>query len=272
MSQDVTDTPYALWEENRNRIVSRQGGWVIGKGVFNHGFSMMDDLVGEITYFQQVFLNLTGKLPDKRLGDWLEAGFICFSWPDARIWCNHMAALSGTSRGAIVSGVSSGIMAADSLMYATGVMVRCYDFIATALKEKRAGATVEEIVKRHLSAKNELPGYARPIAKGDERIDAMQRVSRKLDIAMGEHEALAYEISDYLIEEYDECLNYGGYLVAFLADHGFSGIEVERLISTAVASGLQAVYVEALERPEGSFLPMRCSDVVYTGPEDRELP
>ena len=262
---------FSLWDENRNKIVSAKGGWQIGRGVFNHGYSMMDDLVGEITYFQQIFLNLTGKLPEKRLGDWLEAGFICFSWPDARIWCNHMSALAGSSRAAMVSGVASGIMAADSLMYATGVMVRCHRFIETALVERREGSSVEEIVKRHLSDKNELPGYARPIAKGDERVVAMQRVCHKLGFEVGEHEALSYEISDYLAAEYDECLNYGGYLVAFLADQGFSGIEVERLISTAVSSGLQACYVEARERPAGAFLPMQCSDVIYNGKEDREL-
>ena len=36
----------AFWDARRGRIFSRAGGWVVGEAVYNHGYSMLDDLVG----------------------------------------------------------------------------------------------------------------------------------------------------------------------------------------------------------------------------------
>lgn len=272
MSVGSNSEVYALWEERRNQIRSHKGGWRIGKAVYSHGYSMMDELVGEVSYFQQMVLNITGKLPEKALSEWLEACFICVSWPDPRVWCNQMSALAGASQAATVSGLAAGLLAADSLMYGPGTVIPCYTFIDQAERSMSQDLSVRAVVNNHLEKKKDIPGYARPVAKGDERVIAMQRVSRDLRFRLGRYEHLAFQISDYLASEYDECINFSGYLVAFLMDQGYSGIEIERLVSLAVSSGLQACYVETKDRPAGSFLPMRCSDIVYTGKADRPLP
>lgn len=271
MSVEQNAEIYALWDDHRHQISSRKGGWRIGEAVYSHGYSMMDELVGEVSYFQQMVLNITGRLPDKILSEWLEACFICVSWPDPRVWCNQMAALAGSSQAATVSGLAAGLVAADSLMYGPGTILNCYSFIDQAEQSIKQGASVSDVVKTHFEDKKDIPGYARPIAKGDERVIAMQRVSLELGFSKGPHERLAQQVSDYLVDEYDECINFSGYLVSFLSDQGYSGIEIERLLSLAVSSGLQACYVETRDRPAGSFLPMRCSDMVYTGKDDREL-
>lgn len=271
MSVEPQAEIYALWDENRHQIRSHKGGWRIGDAVYSHGYSMMDELVGEVSYFQQMVLNITGALPERMLSEWLEACFICVSWPDPRVWCNQMAALAGASQTATVSGLAAGLVAADSLMYGPGSILNCYSFIDQAEQSIRQGLAVAEVVEKHLERKKDVPGYARPIAKGDERVTAMQRVSLELGFSTGPYEQLAHQVSDYLADEYDECINFSGYIVSFLADQGYSGIEIERLVSLAVGSGLQACYVEARDRPAGSFLPMRCADMVYTGKDDREL-
>ena len=43
-------------DQRRGKIFSKAGGWFPGKGVFNHGYSMLDDLVGEKSYFQILVL------------------------------------------------------------------------------------------------------------------------------------------------------------------------------------------------------------------------
>lgn len=262
---------FACWDQSRKIIRSAKGGWRIGEAVYCHGYSMMDDLVGKTSYFQQLVLNITGKIPDRNLADWLEACFICVSWPDPRIWCNQMGALAGASRASGISGVSAGLMAADSIMYGPGVIQRCYEFIHAANQALEAGTSVEKIIQTYLQCNKDVPGYARPIAKGDERVIAMERVSADLGFQPGKHELLAKSISDYLAEKCDECINFGGYVVAFLADRGFSGKEIEWTVSTAVSSGVQACYIDAQERPEGSFLPLRVEDVHYEGQEDRDI-
>lgn len=267
-----------FWDERNKKIVSKKGGWRIGEAVYNHGYKMMQDLVGESSYFQVLVLNVTGRLPNKAFSDWIEASFICLSWPDPRIWCNQIGALAGTMRASCPSAVAGGILAADSRMYGAGTMKACMDFIYKAGELKSNGMSVSEIVENELSerakvlkSKPVIVGYSRPIASGDERVVAMIEVGKKLGVNKGHHEDLSLNIHNYLDEYHNEGLNVAGYCAAVLADHHYSAIEVERLYTTWVHSGVHACYVEAADEAPLRFLPLKCSDIKYTGPEKREL-
>jgi hypothetical protein len=41
----------AYLDARRGKIISNTGGWFPGKGVFSHGYSMLEDLVGKKSYF-----------------------------------------------------------------------------------------------------------------------------------------------------------------------------------------------------------------------------
>src|SRR3989304_7010505 len=112
--------PTAYWDERRNIIRTRNGGWRVGKGIFCHGYSIMDDLVGRVSYFEVMLLNITGRLPEKKLATFLEAAYICMSWPDIRLWCNQIGALGGTLKASPIAAISAGVMASDSRMYGPG--------------------------------------------------------------------------------------------------------------------------------------------------------
>jgi hypothetical protein len=77
-------------DTRRGKIISGTGGWFPGKGVFSHGYSMLDELVGEKSYFQILILNATGKMVSRELAYWVECIYGCLSWPDPRIWCNQI--------------------------------------------------------------------------------------------------------------------------------------------------------------------------------------
>ncbi len=267
---------YDYWDSRRGFIRTRKGGWEIGKAVHNHGYSMMEDLVGGASYFQVLVLNTTGRLPSRKLADWLEALFICLSWPDARIWCNQIGSLSGTLRTSPVAAVCAGILAADSRMYGPGTLSAAADFITSALERHLAGESVKQIVEtapRHRDRPiPNIVGYARPLATGDERIAAMERVSRELGFETGRHLALAYEVERCLLETYQEGMNLAGYCVAFLTDEGYSATEIYRLLSTWVSSGVHACFAEAADSPAEGFFPLRCEDVEYRGEADRPVP
>ena len=263
------------WDKRRGKITSSKGGWKIGQGVFNHGYSMMDDFVGKTTYMQVVMLNATGRLPERRLADWMEAVFICLSWPDPRIWCNQIGALAGTTQTSVMAATSAGTLATDARAYGVRPLLDGLAFIQQAFHEFEAGTSVEEIVlsgNRVRKGKPEIMGYARPIAKGDERIPAMVRVSEQLGFQSGEHVALAFSIEDYLSKNFDESMNINGYVSAFLSDQGYSPEECYRMFSTLVASGVTACYVDTRDKVPNSFLPLRCDDIVYEGKSVRAVP
>lgn len=275
MSSTTKSKPHQFWDERRGAIQSRKGGWVIGKGVFNHGYSMMDELVGAVSYMQVVILNATGRLPERRLAEWFEAIHICMSWPDPRIWCNQIGALGGTARTSVVAATTAGLLAADANSYGIKPVLHGVRFIQGALLDYHGGSSADEIVKRECAKHRGKPyimGYARPIAKGDERVVAMQRVQGELEFPDGDHLQLAYQIEKALLRDFDESMNINGYVSAFLADQGYTAEEVYRIFAVLVTSGVTACYVDTRDRAPEAFLPLRCDDIEYTGKAARHVP
>lgn len=267
----------AFWDARRGLIRTRKGGWVIGEAVYNHGYSMMEDLVGRHSYFQVLLLNIVGRLPERRLADWLEACFICLSWPDPRIWCNQIGSLAGAARTTPVAAVCAGALAADSRLYGPGVLEAATGFIVGALRRQAEGWTAERIIAEALAnprgaGKPVIVGYARPIATGDERVEAMAGVGGRLGFDTGPHLALAWAIDAALQRDHGEGINLAGYVAAFMADQGYDAAEIYRIFSMWVASGVHACYAEARDRPADTFLPMRCADFDYRGVPPRDLP
>lgn len=268
--------PIDFWERRHGTIYARKGGAKFAGGVvFSHGFSILEELVGSISYAQMLVLNATGRLPERRVADWIEAAFICLSWPDARIWCNQIGALNGTMRSSAVAGTAAGMLAADSTMYGTFPLIEGVAFIQQSLKDAEAGMTAQEIIDRKCAqyhGKPHIVGYARPISRGDERVIALERVSKQLGFKIGRHLALAYEIQDILVEKFDETMNINGYASAFLSDQGYSPDEVYRFSAMCVNSGVTACYVDTMMQPPESFLPLKCEDIEYQGKAPRPVP
>lgn len=146
-------------------------------------------------------------------------------------------------------------------------------FIHQALTMKKQGMSAEQIIDAQpvRQGKPAVIGYARPVAKDDERIGPHKAMTARLGFGIGEHMALANEISDFMEQRYGIGINIGGYTSAFMADQGFSPKELYRIKCLCVASGVTACYVDNLQHPENSFLPLKCDQVEYQGPAIRRL-
>jgi len=265
---------YQYWLDKRNRITSYTGGWKIGEGVFCHGLSMMDDIVGKKSYMQALMLNATGRLFSEKVAKWFEAVFICLSWPDPRIWCNHIGALGGSNRNSIVAATCSGTLAADSRTYGSRPILEGVAFVRRAVEFQDLNDDIEEFVKLELKktrGKPQFMGYARPISKGDERIIAMEPLTKELGFETGKHMEAAYKIEEILIRDFNEGMNINGYVSAFCADQGISPEEAYAIFAIVVNSGVLACYLDASKQPQGSFLPLTCEDVEYVGREVRGI-
>jgi len=274
MSSIMNKQDTSLWDQQRNKLISKKGGWIIGKGVYCHGFEMMKELVGKVSYMQVVMLNATGRLPERRVADWFEAVHICLSWPDSRIWCNHIGALGGTMHTSAVAATTAGVLATDSRSYGPKTLKEGVVFIQMAMTSLKRGLSVADIVTTECDKHGGKPfimGYARPIAKGDERVPAMEAVAKELGFSVGEHLELAHDIDHELLVRFNEGININGYVSAFLSDQGFTPEEVYRLFAMVVASGVNACYVDMRDRPAEAFLPLRCDDVDFQGKPSRTL-
>jgi citrate synthase len=143
------------------------------------------------------------------------------------------------------------------------------------LARNKAGLSAEQIIQQECErhrGKPKITGYARPIATGDERVAAMEIVTKDLGFTVGDHLSLAYEVQDVLLDKYNESMNINGYVSAFMLDQGYSVEEIYHICAVCVESGVLACYVEANDRPAESFLPLRCDDIEYIGVDARPLP
>ena len=265
----------SFWDKRRGKIFSKKGGWKVGEAVYCNGYSMMDDLVGKVSYMQLIILNAIGRLPEKAFADWVEAAYMCMSYPDSRIWCNQIGALAGNIKTSPVAATCAGTMAMDSYAYGAKTLLQGVDFIQRALIAQSSGNSVAEIIRgsgRFRHGKPQIMGYSRPIANGDERIEAMERVRKSLGYPQDKHLTLAFQIESYLLENYDERMNLNGYMSAFLSDHGLSAREVYRIFSTFVASGVTACYVDTDDKAPDSYFPLHCTDITYEGRLNRSVP
>ena len=219
-------------------------------------------------------VNVTARLPERRLADFLEGLFICLSWPDPRIWCNKMGAFSAMTRAGPTAAIAAGGLAGDSTMYGPGTVPAVDAFLKSAYKQIiEQGRSVEEFVDdvAYRGGKLHAPGFARPLAKGDERITAMRRYADELGFVAGDYENLANRIEDHLAQREGEGLNLSGYFTAFMYDRGYSMQELMGITAWCISTGVYAAYFEQIERPPEAFLSLKVDDIEYTGPERREV-
>ncbi|TVZ40391.1 citrate synthase [Alteromonadaceae bacterium 2753L.S.0a.02] len=273
LSKTASKTVASL-EAGRNCIKSRNGGWLPGEGVFVHGHRLLEDLVLNKSYMQIVVLNATGRLVSRELADWMEAILGCMSWPDPRIWCNQIGALAGETQATVSAATVAGTLAADSRAYGQGTLVKGVEFIKNALAKQQQGKTAVEITAEEIKSNRGKPnimGFARPLAQGDERVAAMEKLTEKLGFKRGPHLQLAYDIEAELLAQFGESMNIAGYMSAFLADHNFSASEIYSVYAVSVMSGVMACHVEYADQPAHSFLPLRCDDINYTGTPVRSV-
>ncbi|WP_333796625.1 hypothetical protein [Rheinheimera sp.] len=265
----------ALWDSRRGHIVSRIGKWVGGQDVQIRQYSLLNDLFLQKSYMQVLVLNATGRLISAELGCWLENNFMVMSYPDARIWCNQIGAFAGELHSSPTAATAAGCLAADSRAYGGSLTSKlAMEFIQQARLEVEQGVSIEQLVAR-VPLKHGKPaiiGFARPVARHDERIEPHRRMTAALGFTDGPHLTLANQLSDYLLATFGMGINIGGYTAAFMSDQGFSPDEVYRIKNLCVASGVMACYVDQLDQTERSFLALQCADISYQGHPARTVP
>lgn len=266
--------PKSYWDKRAKKIETYIGKWTGGEDVVIRDKSLLNDLFGKVSYMRLHVLNITGRLISEELGTWLENNFMVMSYPDSRIWCNHIGALAGTTGTSPVAGSLAGTLAADSRVYGGSQTAKlAMEFLSDALNDYKLGLSVTKIIA-NLPVKQGKPaimGFVRPINRKDERIEPYKTMTKQLGFVEGEYMLLANKIDQYVVEQYQIGMNIGGYVAAFLLDQGFSAEECYRIKALCANSGVTACYTENLSQPENSLLPLKCNDIEYSGVGKRTI-
>ncbi len=261
---------HELLQENVGRVRSRMGGCFVGSHAVFRGKNLHQDLAGA-GWMDLYLFGITGRRFSEPALRLLETIWVYTSYPDARIWNNRVAALAGTSRSSGNLAASAALAVSEASIYGRGIDIRASDFLIRTRAHLAAGGELGPWVRQELSTRRSLAGYGRPISnRRDERLDPILKVARSLGLADGPHVQLAHDIERFLLDSrLRMTMNYGAMAAALTADLGLSPREHYSYVYGAFLAGMQPCYGEAAERPAGSFLPLPCEGVAYTGTPKR---
>lgn len=264
------------WErfaKHRDCITSKSGGWTIGGETTMHGYNIQQQLGVHATWMQTMLLSVTGKLAPVSHAHFIEKVFILTGYPDARLWCNRVAALAGSAKCTATASYSAGISSAEATLYGRQADYKSACLLLEAKRRYDEGGeeALSLFIARQLKENRAVYGFGRPLLKADERIRPLSNEAVRLGIHSGEHLAVALKIEQQL-KKYKMIMNYGGYVMAHLLDMQFSPKEIYRLLALAFYTGIVPCYIEAFENEPGTFLPIACEDILYEGREERAMP
>lgn len=196
----------------------------------------------------------------------------CTSYPDARLWNNRVAALTGSARSTATLAIAAGIAASEATIFGWQPVMGVADFLLRARAAIARGAPVAEVVQRELAQHKHIGGYGRPVAtlQADERIAHMLALLGTLGIERGPHLALAFAVEDELVAMGRPLrMNYAPMLAAIPLDFGFTLEQLHMFITPSLMAGMPPCYLEARERPAGATFALRCDRLAYHGPAPR---
>jgi citrate synthase len=204
----------------------------------------------------------------------LQSLWVYTSYPDARLWCNRVGALTASSRGTGAQALAAGIVASEAGLYGFGPESAIADFLVRAKAATAAGANLEQLVREELRLQRHLMGFGRPMAADfvDERIPVTLAKMQREGVPVGPHLQLAFDIEDALARVTGKRLpmTYATVLVAVPLDFGLSKLEAYLYLLPSFVGGMLPCYVEALARPAGATFALRCERIDYDGVPPRQ--
>jgi citrate synthase len=235
-----------------------------------------EQLIGDHSYAEGVFLTLRGELPtrneavmtDALLNSLLDHGFVAASVLAARY------AASGNPQ--IIPATAAGLLTAGSNtispQHGAQFLEEAYQLM------KREKLSIEETAKRVVadvrSRKQRIPGYGHPTHKGEDfRAVKLWKVAESCGF-IGEKTRLYQEIHAEFVRvtgKTNICINVDGALACIMSEMGLKPLQMVSIAVLAVLPGILAHVIEEIE--EGKPLRIvRDEDQDYIGPAERPLP
>ncbi len=249
---------------HEDRLETHMGGALLGDRVVFRGKDLHAEL-GERSWMELFVYGITGRFYDEATVRLLNYIWVSTSYPDPRIWCNRIAALAGSARTTAGLGIGAANTACEATLYGTRPLVSVFDLLQRAKEALAQGTSLLDFLASEMAVRRHLFGYGRPLSSVDERVPRVLAFMDTHRIPVGEHLRLAFQIEDHLIARKQIRMNIAAVYAGLCADLGFTTEQFHLFISPLFIAGMPPCFIEALEQPEGAFLPIRCSRVHYDG-------
>lgn len=237
-----------------------------GERVVFRGKDLFTEL-RDVRWMELFLFGITGRRFNERQVRLFEAIWsLGTSYPDPRIWNNRVTSLAGTARSTANLGVAAATAVSEASIYGRRPDVRAIDFLLRTRRKLDAGQDLQDLVLDELATHRGIPGYGRPLVNRDERIQPVCEVARELGFGDGPHLHLIFRIEEMLmVNRYRMRMNAAALGAALAADQGLSVREYYMYLIPSFLGGMLPCYIEALDRQEGTFLPLSCDQLAYEG-------
>ena len=253
-------------KEYENSWHTKMGAWFPGERVVYRGKELLSDF-SDKSWTSLVFYGISGREFSADELKMLESMMIYgSSFPDPRLWNNRIAALAGTARSTATLGIAAANAVTEAKVFGHRPILKAYDFLAQGVESIQQGVNTQEFVFAWMKKERCVPGFGRPVVEIDERIPPLLKVAESLGFANGDHVRFAFETEKILINSrYKLGMNAAALVSALAADMGVSMRDFYMFSWLSFLGGMFPCYVDALEKPEGSFFPFSCERISYKG-------
>ena len=254
---------------NEDLLRTTMGAWFPGERVVFRGKDLHTDL-SDMSWFGLYVYGITGRKFTESQLNVLNSLWSYTSYPDPRLWNNRVAALAGTTRSTGALGIGAAIAVSEASIYGRRPDIRAIDFLYRAKARVDRGEELITIIKQELKKYRTIYGYGRPIVKEDERNVHIKTLLENNNLDNGDYYSLAIRVENILQEgRWRFRMNFGGLAAATCADLGFSPKEYYLYALPGFLAGMLPCFIEANEKPAGTFLPLGCNRINYTGKNER---
>lgn len=225
--------------------------------------------LGDLDWFRMNLFSITGREFSDEQIRLLNYFWVATSYPDPSIWPNHVAALAGSARSTVSLSMMAGMAISEASIYGRRPERRALDFFYRAKKRIDNGENLQAIVENELESHGIIYGYGRPLAKIDERIPHTLKLVSELGLDNGAHFQLALKIYELLKRTRGLSINIAAVNTSLVADIGLTVEEYQQFLTPCFITGMAPCYIDARDKPEGSFFPVRCSSILNKGTNRR---
>ncbi len=255
--------------ESEDNWVTRMGAWFPGERVVFRGQDLHVDL-GDLDWMELYLYSITERRFTPPQLKVLNAFWTYTSFPDPRLWANRVAALAGTARSTGALGISAAIGVSEASIYGRRPDIRAIDFLLRTKQKLDKGMQLQVLIKQELKKYRSVYGYGRPITREDERIPHMLGLIKHLGLDQGTYVQLAFEVEKILLEGgWRLHMNVASLYAALAADMGFTRRQYYLFMIPCFTAAMLPCFIDAAEKTEGTFFPLRCTRITYTGVPQR---
>jgi citrate synthase len=222
----------------------------LGCQVVVHGKDLHRECL-DLGFVHYLLFCVTGRVFDAARAGVLERLWVATGYPDARIWCNRVAAYLGSARVDPGLALSAALAASNSTAYGFRAMSAAYAVQADIPDELPAR---EAWLEDRLAERCPLGGYGRPASGSDERIAVALDSLARAGLSAGPALKRAFWLDRALGARKGIRANIAAIWAALAIDFGIGRREYEAFMLLMFTPGYMAVYAEWRGRPPLEFL------------------